>query len=133
VQAIAYGPGTISKWTVCLDDQPAYQTDTVASSISQAIDIPAGQHLLYARAWDAQGDSNRSEVALIQVGPPPPSNTVLPTAPANAQVVSEMQNDTANWGICSLGERYFAWLWRGKLTRPNAAKLRCTWRTSSTL
>ena len=64
--------------------------------------MAAGQHLLYARAWDAQGNSNRSEVKLIQVGPPPPSTTVLPTPPANAQVLSEMQNDTANWSICSL-------------------------------
>jgi len=27
---------------------------------------------------------------------------VLPTPPANAQVLSEMQNDNANWSICSL-------------------------------
>ena len=102
VNAVAFGPATVTKWTVCLDDQAAYQTTVPASSISKAIDMSTGQHLLYARAWDAQGDSNRSEVAMIQVGPPPPSSTVLPTPPANAQVLSEMQNDTANWSICSL-------------------------------
>ena len=63
--------------------------------------MAAGQHLLYARVSDAKGDSNRSEVKLIQVGPPPPSSTVLPTPPANAQVLTQMQNDTT-WGICSL-------------------------------
>ena len=102
VNAVAFGPATVTQWTVCLDDQAVYQTNNAASSISQGIDMSAGQHLLYARAWDAQGDSNRSEVALIQVGPPPPSSTVLPTPPANAQVLTEMQNNTANWGICSL-------------------------------
>ena len=102
VNAVAFGPATVTKWTVCLDDQVAYQTTDPASSISQGIDMSTGQHLLYARAWDAKGDSNRSEVSLIQVGPPPPSNTVLPTPPANAQVLTEMQNDTVNWSICSL-------------------------------
>ncbi len=102
VNAIAYGPATVTQWTVCLDGQAAYQTNNPASSISQGINIPTGQHLLWASAADAQGDSNRSEIALIQVGPAPPSSTVLPTPPANAQVLSEMQNDTANWSICSL-------------------------------
>lgn len=63
--------------------------------------MTTGQHLLWASVSDAHGDSNRSEVELIQVGPPPPSSTVLPTPPANAQVLTEMQNDTANWDICS--------------------------------
>ena len=102
VNAIAYGPATVTQWTVCLDGQAVYQTNNAATSISQAIDIPAGQHLLWASAADAQGDSDRSEIRLIQVGPPPPSSTVLPTPPANAQVLTEMQNDTANWSICSL-------------------------------
>lgn len=102
VNAVAYGPATVTKWSICLDDQAAYQTDTPSSSISQGIDMSAGQHLLFARAWDDQGDSDRSEVRLIQVGTPAPSSTVLPTPPANAQVLTEMQNDTADWSICSL-------------------------------
>ena len=102
VNATAYGPATVTQWAICVDSDAVYQTNTPASSISQAITIPTGQHLLYARAWDAQGDSNRSEIALITVGPPPASSTVLPTPPANATVLTEMQNDTANWGICSL-------------------------------
>ncbi len=102
VNAVAYGPATVTQWTVCLDDQVVYQTSDPASSISQGIDMTAGPHLLYARAWDAAGDSNRSEVALIQVGAPGPSDTVLPTPPANAEVLTEMQNDTADWSICSL-------------------------------
>lgn len=102
VNATAFGPGKVTNWTLCLDDQPVYQTNKGASSISQAIDIPSGQHLLYALARDAQGHGNRSETFLIQVGTPPPSTTALPTPPANAQVLTEMQNDTANWSICSL-------------------------------
>ena len=102
VNATAYGPAAVTQWTVCLDGQAVYQTNSAATSISQGIDIPTGQHLLWASASDAKGDSNRSEIALIQVGPPPPSSTVLPTPPANAQVLTEMQNDTANWSICSL-------------------------------
>ena len=102
VNATAYGPATVAKWTVCLDGQAVYQTSSSASSISQAVDIPTGQHLLWASAADAQGDSDRSEIHLIQVGTPPPTTTVLPTPPANAQVLTQMQNDSANWSICSL-------------------------------
>lgn len=64
--------------------------------------MTAGQHLLWATVSDVKGDSNRSEIRLIQVGPPPASSTVLPTPPANAQVLTEMQNDTSKWSICSL-------------------------------
>jgi len=102
VNATAYATAAISQWTVCLDGQAAYQAKSTATSISQGIDMAAGQHLLWATVSDVLGDSNRSEVRLIQVGPPPASSTVLPTPPANAQVLTEMQNDTANWGICSL-------------------------------
>ncbi|MGH9605226.1 MAG: hypothetical protein ACRD3N_05940, partial [Terracidiphilus sp.] len=102
VNATAYGPGTVAQWSICLDGQPAYQTKNAGSSISHAIVIPTGQHLLFAGASDAQGDYNRSEIALITVGTPPASSTVLPTPPADAQVLKEMQNDTDNWSICSL-------------------------------
>lgn len=102
VTATAFGPGPVSNWTVCLDDQVVYQASNVGSSISHGIDIPTGQHVLYALARDAQGNANRSETSLIQVGPAPPSSTVLPTPPANAKVLTAMQNDTANWSICSL-------------------------------
>ncbi|HEY1580948.1 MAG TPA: hypothetical protein VGF82_28095 [Terracidiphilus sp.] len=101
VNATAYTTATISQWTVCLDGQAVYQTDSAAASISQPIDMTAGQHLLWATVSDVKGDSNRSEVRLIQVGAPPPSSTVLPAPPANAQVLKEMQNDTT-WSICSL-------------------------------
>jgi hypothetical protein len=92
VNATAYATATITQWTVCLDGQAAYQAKDAATSISQQIDIPTGQHLLWATVSDVEGDSNRSEIRLIQVGPPPPSSTVLP----------KMQNDNANWTICSL-------------------------------
>ena len=101
VNATGYADVAISQWTVCLDGQAVYQTSTDATSISQPIEMTAGQHLLWASLSDVKGDSNRSEVRLIQVGPPPPSSTVLPTPPANAQVLKQMQNDTT-WTICSL-------------------------------
>jgi hypothetical protein len=102
VNATAYATAAITQWTVCLDGQAVYQADKAATSISQAITIPTGQHLLWASVADAAGDSDRSEIRLIQVGPPPPSSTVLPTPPPNAQVLTEMQNVAANWSICSL-------------------------------
>jgi hypothetical protein len=101
VNATAYATAAISQWALCLDGQAVYQANSSATSISQPIDMTAGQHLLWATVSDVKGDSNRSEVRLIQVGPPPPSSTVLPTPPANAQVLSQMQNDST-WGICSL-------------------------------
>jgi hypothetical protein len=102
VNATAYTSSAITQWTVCLDGQNVYQTDSAASSISQGIDIPTGQHLLWASVSDAENDSDRSEIHLIQVGPAAASSTVLPTPPANATVLTEMQNDNANWTICSL-------------------------------
>jgi hypothetical protein len=101
VNATAYATAPITQWTVCLDGQAAYQANNSANYISQAISIPTGQHLLWATISDSKGDSDRSEVRLIQVGPPPPSSTELPTPPAGAQVLTEMQNDTADWSICS--------------------------------
>src|SRR5215475_6992402 len=35
VNAIAYATDTVTRWTVCLDDQAVYQTNNPASSISQ--------------------------------------------------------------------------------------------------
>ena len=101
VTAIAYGPSTVTGWIIYLDDYIAYQTNDITSQISQPIHMSTGQHLLYVRAWDGQGDYRTSETALIQVGPPPPSSTVLPTPPANAQVLQQMQNNTADWTTCS--------------------------------
>jgi hypothetical protein len=102
VNAVAAGSATVTKWAVCLDGQPAYQNSTGGSSVSTQITMTPGQHLLFARAFDAQGDTDRSEIALVTVGTPPPSSTTLPTPPANATVLTEMQNDTGNWSICSL-------------------------------
>ncbi|MBW8870354.1 MAG: hypothetical protein JF563_06210, partial [Acidobacteriales bacterium] len=62
VNATAYVSDSVTKWTVCLDDQPVYQANSNAGYISQGVDMAPGQHLLYARAWDAKGNSNRSEV-----------------------------------------------------------------------
>jgi hypothetical protein len=101
VNATAYAAATITQWTVCLDGQAVYQASNAATSISQAITIPSGQHLLWASVTDSKNDSDRSEIRLIQNGPPPPSSTTLPTPPANATVQKEMQNDQSNWSICS--------------------------------
>ena len=102
VTATAYGPATVAQWTICLDGQAVYQANTAATNISEAIDVPTGQHLLWASAADAKGDSDRSEIHLIQVGTPPATTTALPTPPANATVLTDMQNASSEWTICSL-------------------------------
>ena len=101
VNATGYATAPITQWTVCLDGQPAYQANSDATSISQPISLTNGQHLLWATVTDSKGDSNRSEVRLLQVGPPSASSTALPTPPEDAQVLNQMQNDST-WGICSL-------------------------------
>jgi len=101
VNAIAYGPSAVTGWIIYLDDLIVYQTNVVTSTISQEINLTDGHHLLYARAWDAHGNYVTSGTLLIQVGTPPPSSTVLPTPPENAEVLQEMQNTTADWKICS--------------------------------
>ncbi|MGH7170357.1 MAG: hypothetical protein ACRELG_08790, partial [Gemmataceae bacterium] len=52
VNATAYATAPITQWTVCLDGQAAYQTSGAATSISHPIDIPTGQHLLWATVSD---------------------------------------------------------------------------------
>jgi hypothetical protein len=101
VNATAYASATITQWTVCLDGQAAYQANNAATTISQAISIPTGQHLLWASVQDSLGESNRSEIRVIQVGTPAPAAAPVPTPPANATVQTEMQNVKANWSICS--------------------------------
>ena len=101
VTATAYATAAITQWTVCLDGQSVYQANNSATSISEPVTIPTGQHLLWASVTDADNDSNRSELRLIQVGAPPPATPTLPTPPANATVMTEMQNDQSNWSICS--------------------------------
>ena len=101
VNAIAYATAAITQWTVCLDGQAMYQANNPATSISQAITIATGQHLLWASVTDSKADSDRSEIRLIQVGTPPPATASLPTPPAKATVLTGMQNVQANWSICS--------------------------------
>ena len=101
VNATAYASVAITQWTVCLDGQAVYQANNPATSISQAITIANGQHLLWASIMDAKGDSDRSEIRAIQVGTPPIGTGTIPTPPANATVLTQMQNDKANWSICS--------------------------------
>lgn len=102
VTATAMAADPIAQWTVCLDGQAVYQANNSATSISQAITIPSGQHLLWASITDSKKDSDRSEIRLIQVGPVPAGSTVLPTPPANAQVLTQMQNLQSDWSICSV-------------------------------
>ena len=101
VNATAYAADPIAQWTVCLDGKAVYQANNPATSISQAVTIPSGQHLLWASVTDSKKASNRSEIRVIQVGSIPPGPTVLPTPPANATVLTQMQNDRSNWSICS--------------------------------
>ena len=54
VNAIAYATATVTQWTVCLDGQAVYQANNAATSISQAITIPTGQHLLWASVADSK-------------------------------------------------------------------------------
>ena len=102
VNATAYDSAIITQWTVCLDGQAVYQASNSATSISQAITIPTGQHLLWASATDSKAAYNRSEIRLIQVDSPAPTSAALPTPPSNATVLTQMQNIQANWSICSL-------------------------------
>src|ERR1700739_3997071 len=53
VNATAYASAAITQWTVCLDGQSVYQANNAATSISEAITIPTGQHLLWASVVDA--------------------------------------------------------------------------------
>ncbi len=102
VNAIAYGPSAVTGWIIYLDDRIVYQTNDITSTISQKINLTNGQHLLYARAWDGQGDYNTSGTLLLHVGPPLQSSTVLPTPPDNAEVLKQLQNNTADWTTCSV-------------------------------
>ena len=47
VNAIAYGPSTVTGWIIYLDDLIVYRTNVPSGSISQQVNLTNGQHLLY--------------------------------------------------------------------------------------
>jgi hypothetical protein len=101
VYATATSPYGVSGWVIYVDDVIAYQEKNNSDTLSQKVTLTNGRHILYARAWD-QTSFGTSATLLIQVGLAPWSDPVLPTPPANAQVLSKMQNTTTDWTDCSI-------------------------------
>lgn len=101
VYATAYSPNAITGWIIYVDDAIAYQTNNVSDTLSQTVTLSNGLHLLYARAWD-NVSFGTSATLMIQVGPPPPSSSVLPAPPSDATVFSQIQNTIDGWQDCSL-------------------------------
>jgi hypothetical protein len=103
VYATATSASPITGWIIYVDDVAVYnQTTNVTDTLSQTVTLSNGRHILYARAWINGGSFGTSLTLLIQVGPPPKSSSVLPIPPANATVLSEMQNTSADWTDCSV-------------------------------
>ena len=101
VDATAYASDGMTGWAIYVDDHVAYQVNTGSNVLTHTLNIANGRHLLYARAWDRRG-SGTSATLLIQIGPPAWSSSALPTPPASAQVLRQMQNTTADWKDCSI-------------------------------
>lgn len=101
VYATANSPSAITGWIIYVDDAVAYQTDSVSDTLSENVTLTNGNHLLYVRAWTADSFGT-SMTLLIQVGPAAPSSSVLPTPPAHATVLSQIQNTISGWTDCSI-------------------------------
>lgn len=101
VYATAYSTSAITGWIIYVDDAIVYRTNNTSDVLSHSVTLSNGRHLLYTRAWD-QGSFGTSSTLMVQVGPPPPSTSVLPTPPSNAAVLSQIQNISDGWQDCSL-------------------------------
>jgi hypothetical protein len=101
VYATATSTSAITGWIIYVDDAIAYRTNDSSDTLSQTVALSNGRHLLYARAWD-DDSFGTSATLMIQVGPPPPSSSVLPTPPSDATVLSQIQDTSDGWTDCSL-------------------------------
>ncbi len=100
VYATAYSDSAVTGWIIYVDDAIAYRTDEISDTLSQNVTLSNGRHILYVRAWTVDSFATSSTL-MIQVGPPPPSSSSLPTPPSNAEILSEIQNTSDNWKACS--------------------------------
>lgn len=100
VYATAKSPNGIAGWTIYVDDAVVYQNKSNSTTLSHNVTLSKGKHLVYARASDGTR-SGISDTLMVQVGPPPTFGSVLPTPPANAKVLTRMQDTTSDWKACS--------------------------------
>lgn len=108
VQASASSSNGVSGWAVYADDTPVYQANSTSPSLSTQVNLPSGSHLLYVRAWDPTGAQGTSPAMNVQVGSggaaataAQTASSALPTPPANATVVDNLQSQADGWKACS--------------------------------
>ncbi len=101
VYATGSSSSAITGWAIYVDDAVAYRTSYSSDTLSHTLTVANGRHLLYVRAWNTKGYGT-SAVLMIQVGPPPSSSTTLPTPPSSAKVLTEIQNTSSGWKMCSI-------------------------------
>jgi hypothetical protein len=70
----------ITSFALFADDQRVF-TQRGPRSIDTYVDLPAGNHTVYARAWDSTGDSATSSSVPIEVEPKVTPKPPRPTAP----------------------------------------------------
>ncbi len=113
VRASATSPDGIAGWAVYADDKTVYQTSVPSDSLSTEVTLGAGAHMMYLRAWDKDGTTfGTSPTLQLTVGGSganalsapnsPPEESGLPTPPASAIVMDNLQNTTDGWSSCSL-------------------------------
>ena len=112
VKATASSAKGVSGWAVYADDQPVYQANAASTSLATQVNLSAGAHVLYVRAWDPTGANGTSASQTVNVsgsGAPAASEaanatpaSALPQPPANATVFDNLQNSTDGWSSCSL-------------------------------
>ena len=108
VQATADSSKGVSGWVVYSDDAPVYQATTTSTSLSTQVNLSSGSHVVYARAWDPTGAQGTSQPMTVQVGSGSTAATAaqtatsaLPTPPANAVVLDNLQSQSDGWKACS--------------------------------
>jgi len=131
VSANGGSPNGISGWVVYVDDQSAYQTDNGSNALSASVNVGAGSHTLYVRAWDkSSGQYGTSSKINLSVNGGSSGSTGGSTVTAG-NTIYDIQS-LGNWGNCTVcagangngpSASYDMWQWQsdpsmdGKSTR----------------
>jgi hypothetical protein len=103
-QANGSSPNGISGWVIYADGQNVYQVDNNSNSLTATVNMSAGSHSYFIRAWDRMSGYGTSPTVTINVGGSSSGSSTpsgaLPTPPWDAKVFSNIE-DMSGFKSCS--------------------------------
>jgi hypothetical protein len=96
--ATGTSPNGISGWVIYADGQNVYQIDNNSNSLTASVNLSAGTHTVYIRAWDKHNGSygTSSPFTINVTAANPTSTTVNIQTPSNGASVGNPVNFTAS-------------------------------------